>query len=82
MFLASAAHLYYSIYKTLTNGHVVSGGWYIPVQVFLLQKCTEMLLVHLGPVMQIRLQIFRTSRLPSQHSRIAFLPHGTKRLLV
>lgn len=39
-------------------------------------KYTEMLL-HLGPVMQIRHQAFRITSLPSQHGHITFLLHWT-----
>lgn len=52
-FPASAAQSHLCHVQHSPNGCVVSGGWVLFLCMFL-QKCTEMLLVHLGPVMQIR----------------------------
>lgn len=73
-FLLLLQSLISAMYKMVQVVMLFSGGWYIPLHVF--QKCTEMLLVHLGPVMQIKLQTFRiTNHLPSQHGHVTFLPH-------
>lgn len=71
-FLASAARSRPYNVQDFPNDYVACGGWYLK------KKCNEIFLVHLGPVMQIKLKTFGiTSHLPSRHGRMTFLPHWT-----